>query len=351
MKCFKTCIIVYGFLSNEQLFSFEKDQIILIEPRKSIIDIIKKDLPANVKLIPKLLSPHNNLQEKSLYKVIEPTGLSSFHTDYPAQRHTSSMLTKEKCYSTSIQNIIRQFKIQIIQALIINIDIDNIDECISNAKCFNHIISYLSVFRDCKSFSPSKSFVHTLFKFIELNTQHPFRCLIGDSFSVFEHKNLHIPVPKICMYITDVIPPSQQDNFDLLIAQYNITLLSTPNKPIEKICINEEDNNNITNALVENKAIQDFDIIIQFNPKYLAYKDFFQILYPIKDNVLYSIKEFDIIYGTKNCMYMLCQITESKYFTDYLDDLKKNKKVIYKLFFKKYFYDYLSKIFDIKQIQ
>lgn len=336
MKCFKTCVIIYGFLSHEQLSSFNDHiPVILIEPRKQVIDGLKQNMPSHVKLLPKLLSHQNTLQERSLYKVDD-----SFFTEYPTQRQSKS---KQRCFTTSIQNIVRQFKIQNIKALICNINVDNLDECISNASCFNHIISHICITSTCSFFHIDNSFVETLFTQIEKGPSY-LLCL-DDSYSIFEHKNLYVPLPKICLYITEDIPIEEQDNFDLLIAQYNITLLETPKQAIEKTVLKGSDS-----TLIKNNAIQDFDIVIQFNPKYLSYKDFFQILYPIKDNVIYSNKEFDILYGTKNCMYMLCQIIESKYFTDYLDNLKKTKKVTYKLFYKKHFHDYIAKIFDIKLI-
>jgi hypothetical protein len=292
-------------------------------------------MPSNVKLIPKMLSSHNNLEERSFYRVDD-----SYFTEYPLQRNSKSTLTKERSFTTSIQNIVKQFKIQNIKALICNIDIDNLDECISNANCFNHIISYICISNHCQSFHSNKSFINNLF----IPSNKPFLYLPEDAFQVFEHKNLHVPLPKICLYTTENVPTEEQDKFDLLIAQYNITLLSEPNKAIEKIIQDDE----IDYTLQRPKELQNFDMIIQFNPKYLSYNDFFQILYPLKDNVIYCNKEFDILYGNKNCIYMLWQILESKYFSDYLDNLKKNKKVIYKLFYKKYFHDYVSKIFNLK---
>ena len=55
----------------------------------------------------------------------------------------------------------------------------------------------------------------------------------------------------------------------------------------------------------------ELDIIIQFNPKYFDSKNTLQIMYPLDDNVFYINKVFDVIYGTKNCMFMLYQILKS----------------------------------------
>ena len=54
--------------------------------------------------------------------------------------------------------------------------------------------------------------------------------------------------------------------------------------------------------------VSDLDIIIQFNPKYFDSNKTLQIMYPLKDNIIYVNKLYDIIYATKNCFYMLYQI-------------------------------------------
>ena len=99
----------------------------------------------------------------------------------------------------------------------------------------------------------------------------------------------------------------------------------------------------------ENDIVSNLDIIIQFVPKYLSSNNTLQIMYPLKDNVLYINKVFDIIYATKNCMYMLYQILKSKYFTDYISEKQSDKKNLFKIFSKKFFYEYISKIFIIKE--
>jgi hypothetical protein len=73
-----------------------------------------------------------------------------------------------------------------------------------------------------------------------------------------------------------------------------------------------------------------------------------QIMYPIKDNTIYVNKLYDIMYATKNCMFMLYQILKSKYFTDYIKQKRSEKPKLFKIFAKRYFYDYLSKIFVLQ---
>ena len=51
---------------------------------------------------------------------------------------------------------------------------------------------------------------------------------------------------------------------------------------------------------------------------------------------MYINKAFDIMYATKDCMYMMYQILKSSYFTEHMDNLYQNKKAIFNLFRKKY---------------
>jgi hypothetical protein len=72
-------------------------------------------------------------------------------------------------------------------------------------------------------------------------------------------------------------------------------------------------------------------------------------MYPLKDNVLYINKLYDIIYGTKNCIYMLYQIIKSKYFSDFLELKKLARPKLFTIFSKLYFFEYISKIFVVKE--
>jgi hypothetical protein len=73
---------------------------------------------------------------------------------------------------------------------------------------------------------------------------------------------------------------------------------------------------------------------------------FFFVL--IKKNIIYINKMYDVIYGSKNCMYMLYQIIKSKYFSDYLDNKKSVNPKLFKIMTKRYFYEYIGKIFYLK---
>ena len=72
-------------------------------------------------------------------------------------------------------------------------------------------------------------------------------------------------------------------------------------------------------------------------------------MYPLKDNNIYVNKVYDIMYATKNCMYMLYQILKSTYFSDYIETKMEEKPIMFKIFSKRYFYEYISKIFIITE--
>jgi hypothetical protein len=90
------------------------------------------------------------------------------------------------------------------------------------------------------------------------------------------------------------------------------------------------------------------EIVFQFHPKYLLHADMFQILYPLKNNVLYINENFDIIYASRSCMHMLYQILKSNYFQEYLEGKRIAKPGLFKIMTKRYFYDYISKTFVVK---
>jgi hypothetical protein len=185
---------------------------------------------------------------------------------------------------------------------------------------------------------------------------------------MFTHKNLNVEIPKIAIFLTTEIPHKELDKFSLFIQQYQLNLIINDEYIPYPLSLNsiknlQYNNNNKSKMfheiIVENldkifnsqeNFSENIDILIQFNPKFLNDKSTLQILYPLKDNILYINKVFDIIYSTKNCMYMLYQIINSKYFTDYLDEKKKEKPSLFKIFSKRYFYDYISKIFTVKEV-
>ena len=373
----KSCIIIYGWTDNclDQFYNKESPlydyHIILIEPRKMYIDKINQyykihnDKLKNFIFIKKCLGDNNQLKENILY-CDNSKELCLIENKELISKYINS-LTKETVYQTTLTNIINTYKIQNIKNIIINININNIDSVLENIILFNHIISQIKIKYDIKYFSKTSFF-------------NNFTEITENDYSIFSHKNLNINLPNIGIYFTNFdFLQNNMDKLKLFINQYQINLIL--NKPQDcmisyeepetlfnrLINLQNESESSLNKVSLKNKVyhqniidnlehiftssnipVQDIDIIIQFTPKFLN-RNILQIMYPLKDNVLYVNKMFDVIYATKTCMYMLYQILKSKYFTDYIDEKNNIKPSLFKIFSKKYFYEYISKIFIIKE--
>lgn len=365
---FKNCTIIYGY--SPDINTDMDEHTILIEPRKLFIDMIKKNRFTKNILITKALVKSNGLKETHLYYndqskqyLIEDSNITEYASSY-----NKKISSKEIVYTLSLETIIQQYKIQNINKLILNINVNNCNDIIESIHPSNQIVSNIYINKNIDQFIKEKCSILNNFKDKETT-----------DYNIFYHKNLNIEIPKIGMFITsDVSSQESLDKLLLFIQQYQLSLIihneyiSYPeslskiknlskiqNKSklfheiisdnLDKIFIHN-DNNNENEHQSKNENENDLDILIQFNPKYLNDKNTLQIMYPLKDNILYINKMFDIIYATKNCMYMLYQIIKSKYFTDYLEEKKNKKPSLFKMFSKKYFYEYISKIFTIKEI-
>ena len=144
----KCCNIIYGYV-EDFISSYNDSQIILIEPRKHIIDQINKLKLDNVIVIKKVLVSTNSLSETVLYN-------DKKNGEYWLERGDLSIngtnffnITKELVYTISLVDLINKYKIQNIQNLVLNIDINN-KEVLKSIEQFNHIISYIKVKTDFK---------------------------------------------------------------------------------------------------------------------------------------------------------------------------------------------------------
>lgn len=317
--------------------SIPTQNIVLIEPRKNIIEQIKPALDTfpHVMLLPKLLIHDNTYKEQTMY-VTDTLGTHTYLINYPGD---TMVIRKEKCYTTSLCNIIREHKIQVVDKLIINLPIDNTKDILTNACVYDHIISYLQVHASPFFDEMNADFLQPCFRKDTLQTQ--------DNYFRFVNKNLNVPLPKIAMFLTEPVSDSCQSKLDLLVAQYNITVLPLPY--LTKKEAPYEFTANSLQAIFANPTLNgSFDMFMQFNPRYLNNNDVFKLLFPLKPDVIYLNRPYDIIYATKNGAHMLYQILKSTYFTDHMNVLERNRKAIFKLFRKQYFYDYISQIFVIK---
>ena len=388
------CKIIYGYNPGclDDILDSQGQLVILIEPRTDRIDQIQSLKIKDFILIKKVLVKTNVLSE-TFFHYDKDRDIYFMKDDGLVVNGTNLFNVKKyKVYTTSMENIIKEYAIQNIHSLTININIKNCNEIIQSVEAYNHILSRIYMNNQignyqCKILDDfySKGNVGTL----------PSSDIVGKgtlpsnggTYITFTHKNLHIELPKILVYFYES-QNKRLKEMTLLMQQYKMALVinkdETSNQqnddnvpcrtkvsgmivpyPESIKCIDTEGNGllkpskiyyeNVINNLAcifdsDNINSLELDIIIQFNPKYFNSKNTLQIMYPLDDNVFYINKVFDVIYGTKNCMFMLYQILKSKYFTDYIEEKIAEKKSLFKIFSKRYFYDYISKIFVIKEI-
>lgn len=376
VKHIKSCIIIYGYIEKLDFLETQGDCInIIIEPRKQYIDnfykstFYKSNLQnSNIIFIKKLIGI-DKVKECILYCNNKTNKYDIDTTEYLGEKLDKNEVFKENVYQTTFREIINTYNIQNIRCLIINIDILNLNKVFSDLIVFNHIISKIKL----KNLEYSNNNFFDNFEIQKTTMTNSYL----EEYGVFCHKNLNIALPSIAMYFSNFDNFSNNiEKIKLLIHQYQIKLIvsENDNSDIYKIksysdCVNnleiykndklnrnnkkpyfEKIVNNLENIFEKSNIETDsVDIIIQFTPKFLNTK-ILQIMYPLKDNMLYINKAFDIIYSTKNCMYMLYQILKSKYFTDYIEKKRANiKPNLFNFFSKNYFYEYISKIFVIKE--
>lgn len=404
-KC-KSCKIIYGYIQGclDDILDSQDQLVILIEPRTDRIDQIqslkiKDQFKKPFVLIKKVLVKTNILSETNFY-YDKDLDIYFMKDDGLVVNGTNLFnIKKNKVYTTSMENIIKEYAIQTIHSLTININIKNCNEIIQSVEAYNHILSRIYINNQIGNYQCK--ILHDFYNEGTLPSSEgtlPFiegtLPSIEGTYITFTHKNLHIELPKILVYFYES-QSKRLKEMTLLMQQYKMALVinklpdDTSNPPcrnddnvpcrVSRIivpypesvkCIDTEGNwllkpskiyyENVINNLAcifdsgtlpsnEDNSLG-LDIIIQFNPKYFDSKNTLQIMYPLDDNVFYINKVFDIIYGTKNCMFMLYQILKSKYFTDYIEEKIAEKKSLFKIFSKRYFYDYISKIFVIKEI-
>ena len=336
-------ILVYGINENIDIEKYIKlgYKVYLIEPRKIYIDKNKfRYKSPNFKLISRGLIKSNVQSNISFY---------SINNNYSFVKPNQLYYNKELISVTSLLNIFKEYKFQNIKYFYINLDVDNLNDILESLKQFDHIISNICFKNEVFDINSDK--IASMLNNFKTSTKNDD--INDESFIVYTNKNINISLPKICLYnIAPENTTSKFENYSMFINQYNIEKFEHEKfynkrsilyyqwltESLEDFFTFQTDNDN------------KYDILIQFNPKFFDNIDMFKIYYPIKDNELYLDKNLDIIYSNKNTMYMLYQILKSKYFTDYLDERKTEKPSLFKFFEKRYLYEYISKIFVIKNI-
>jgi hypothetical protein len=319
---------IYTNQITKQEAQFES-VLLLVEPRGNKIEEFKKDFKtsANVILESKLIVSGKSELSQYLYKKNEVYSIETI-PDYEK---------REQVYCINFSKLMDKYNIQNVCNFIITFNLLNISELLKEFFLYHHFISAVQLHNAIK-FDLSNSFIESS---RDQNTVY------------YTNRNLDIDLPNICLYIIDY-PDTQINKTKLLqmVKQYDITLLYNEELlDFEQACELIENNsikskekfnisilqNNIS-SIIKKKY---YDIIVQFNTKYFESKPFFQLMYPLKENVLYINQGLDIIYGTGRTMYKLYDMMYSEEFKEYINLKKQQKGKVYHFFEKRYFYEYL----------
>lgn len=352
--CVKTCNIIYGYTEN-CLDNLQDSPVLLIEPRTDYIDQIKSKCNHNLILVTKVLVHDRGLRETNFYYNKEDDFYWIHQESLSVNGTNMFNIKKYVGYTITLENLITQYSIQNIETFTVNLNFDNIGNVLDSLLPYNHIVSGIVLHKDvdCK-----------ILQFYKKTDD------------VYKHLNLNIDLPNIGLYFINENENLDYDNLTLLIKQYKMNIImtnqqNTTNKIIvpypESVQIIKSPRiskkyskiyfENVIDTLDSlfdkqsniNESANRLDIVIQFNPKFFSKHKTLQIMYPLKDDTVYINRVYDIMYATKNCMYMIYQILKSKYFTDYMDGKRQERPSLFKIFEKRYFYDYLSKIFVFKE--
>jgi hypothetical protein len=374
----KSCTLLYGY--DEHCLDLIQDSpILLIEPRKNYIDKIKSLHNPNIILISKLLVKSNGFKETTLYcdndlywtqeESLSVNGTNMFN------------VKKYIVFTITLESIITQYKIQNIDNFIVNINIRDINEILDSLLPYNHILSKITLYtknvqaNTCKILSYYK-----LERSDKTDTDTHINTEQQNDKLVHHHKNLTIDLPNIGLYFINDLDKANLNDMTLLMQQYKMNIIIDKGEKDKYIVPYPESvqiiqtndiikakpskiySENVVNALdsifskespinCSESTIKsnELDIIIQFNTKYFSSYKTLQIMHPLPDNTIYINRMYDIMYATKNCMYMIYQILKSRYFTEYIDQKRNEKPTLFKIFSKRYFYEYLSKIFVFKE--
>jgi len=313
--------IIYGWSDNTNIrMLLEEKDTILIEPRKHILD----SLPPIA----------GTLIKKAIYnKAIETT----MHVDVAHTYHfhvaPNDEVRRERVFTTSIYDLFVTHKIVHVGEFIFNIDIGNIDQVLGELSLFNHIVSKVSFVRAC---------------------EHPFlHNFIGPSeedseFVTYTHKNVNVPLPKICMCDFGETLNYNETARSYFTQQYLIRELKVPTK----ITKNNHFHDCVKQVLETffDSPLKESDIVVINNNSFFSSKRLmYPILYPLQTDVIYMIKEFDILYGTRSTMFLLYELVSSKEFADFLS-LQTNRRPILRYTSKRMFYDYIEKVFRVHNV-
>lgn len=312
------------------------NKIIIIEPRGLYIEEFKKEFKTSNQIIleSKFLT---NDRLKYKYDLFKKNEIYSIDVIDNYQK-------KETVFSVTLTSMIEKYDIQNIQKFIINLNVIEINTLLSEFFMYQHFISKVQIEKNIQ-FDVKENYLRT-----DEN----------ETFVYYENRNLEIDLPSICLYTID-FPSSHinKNKLNQMIKQYDIEVLNNGELiPVDEIdeklnLISNKEKFNIRHipdkieSIIQKKY---YDIIIQFNTKYFDLKPFFQLMYPLKDNILYMNKGLDIIYGNGKTMYKMYEIMYSMEFKEYMRKKREEKPKLYIFFEKRYFYDFITNKFKILEI-
>jgi hypothetical protein len=198
-----------GFLKN--YISETNEKIIIIEPRSKKIDeyissIYNREYK-NIIFIKKALNTADILKEDVIYYNEEKYYIDEKKIDI-------TKFKRQKTYTTSLGNIIKDYKIKNIKKIIFNINVSNIDDILGKISSYNHIISNIYI-KESIDLEQIKNFNKTdeITKISEVN------------FKKYCHKNINIKLPKIYSFENKINYGDirTEERFKTFLLQYDIT--------------------------------------------------------------------------------------------------------------------------------
>lgn len=327
-------VLQYGLTTfNEDIST----TLYLIEPRKKFLDEIAKRGKKKLQLIKKLIT--KGFTETCIYSDVNSPEQTTQTKHYTKQLYTQHY--RERMYTTTLSEIIKSYNIHHINKFVWNLYIDNHADVISSLVAYNNVISEIWVHKSI--FASDKNAFKQLDQYYNVKEQN----IIDQDYCIYQHKYSE-KKQEICMYITSPIPKHCQQSFELLKRQLKyVTVVEYYAKG--SIYLNLRD---ILHHFFEMESDRDIrnDIIVIFNPDYLANNDTFCV--PYIDNSSVSIfinNTYDMMYASKACMFMLYQRITSDSFIEYEKILKNKKESTWKIFYKKHFINCIEKDFSIKE--
>jgi hypothetical protein len=335
-------VILYGYDKNTftRCSGEENTKVILLEPRSQQIDLFNKDKDKiqfkNYKLISKALS---TIHRGILYS--NKDGIYSLDTKM------EDYIKREEVFCTMLSKIIEEENIQNITNVVFNIPIQNLNETLSDFNEYSHIISKVTLDK------------RTNYKISSMFQQKSE----DDTYIFWENKNINIELPRICLYSINSEIKNQKE-FIKMLKQYDIDFMDENDENIFVIQDPQEIDFSRYNRRyakynisdMQNKLIKIFkkdyyDIIVQFNANYFLQKNSFQLFYPTNDNTLYIQRQNDIIYGTGKCMFKLYRTMCSPEYKEHMNKKLNERPKLFNLFERRYFYDYISSVFQIIEVK